>query len=297
MDSQLRILVLAIFGLFSLTVASHAVTRTAPRTLLHYAPNHNFGFGGEYLPGNVGFNLADVGTARQLDSLPPNVKGLVWVGRCNGVTPAFRHAVRPFIGHAKLFGFYLMDNPDPEPRVTAKGYLPPCTPKHLRAESDWIHAHARGAKTFMILMNLGSARRPGFSAQYAPRAIHIDLYGIDPYPCRTELGGCDYDMVNHYVVAAEASGIPRSQMVPVYQAFGDGNYTDDAGGKYILPSATEERRLMVRWGSLLPKPVFDYAYSWGSQEQDDALEGARDLLPIFAAHNNATPAIKTNPGR
>lgn len=292
MTKRLRNEILAILGFLSLTVASHAETHTTPRTWLHYAPNHNFDSEGKYLPENIGFNLADVKTVQELNSLPPNVKGLAWVGQCDGITSDFLHTVRPFINHARLFGFYLMDNPDPEPRLTAKGYISPCAPEHLRAEADWIHIHSRDAKTFMILMNLRSAKNPRFSAQYAPTVIHVDLYGVDPYPCRTELGGCDYDMVNNYVAAAEASGIPRSQMVPVYQAFGGGSYRDDAGGKYILPSATEEQRLLIRWGSLLPRPVFDYAYSWGSQEHDDALEGARALLPIFAEHNNANPTSK-----
>jgi hypothetical protein len=282
---------LGIFVLPSAIVAWNTLPRIAPTTRLHYAPNHNFGPGGRFLPGELGFNLADLNTVSQLDSLPPGVQGLVWVGQCDGVTPAFLQTVRAFIGHAKLFGFYLMDNPDPRARLTRSGYVPACAPEHLRTESDWIHTNLPGAKTFMILMNLGTAKKPWFSTRYAPTIIHVDLYGIDPYPCRTELRGCAYDMIDRYIGQAEAIGIPRSQMVPVYQAFGDGNYTDDFGGKYILPTAAEERRIMLRWGMMLPTPVFDYAYSWGVQERDRSLEGAWDLHPIFATHNMAEPSI------
>ncbi|MBV8912428.1 MAG: hypothetical protein JOZ05_05215 [Acetobacteraceae bacterium] len=295
--------VLGLTALLSLAVASHLIVasdaspRSAPATELHYAPNHNFGADGKYLPAQLGFNLADLNTVEQLEALPPGVKGLVWVGQCEGVTPAFLQKVQPFIGHPKLFGFYLMDNPDPRPSVAEPGGEPPCPPQRLRAESDWIHANLPGAKTFMILMNLGTAKEPWFSPQYAPDVIHLDLYGIDPYPCRTELEGCGYDMIDRYVAQAGAAGIPRERMVPVYQVFGNGKYKDDFDGKYILPTAEEERQMMLRWGMLVASPVFDYAYSWGSQEEDDALEGAQKLHPVFAEHNGMERAFKVDFGR
>jgi hypothetical protein len=57
---------------------------------LHYASNGNFSPNGSYLPGAVGFNLADVSNLAQLKSLPDGVKGLVWV-RCQ--VPEYRPAV------------------------------------------------------------------------------------------------------------------------------------------------------------------------------------------------------------
>ena len=277
---------LSAIALLVLIGAWNSFSPTGPATPLHYGPNHNFAVDGTYLPGELGFNLADLNTVDQLDSLPHGVKGLVWVGQCDGVTPGFLQKVQPFVGHAKLFGFYLMDNPDPVSRLTRSGQVPACTSEHLRAESDWIHAHLRDARTFMILMNLGSAERPQFSAEYSPDIIHLDLYGIDPYPCRTELDGCAYDMIDRYIRKAEAAGIPRNQMVPVYQAFGGGDYRDDAGGIYTLPTAAEEQQILARWGEQLPRPVFDYAYSWGSQRRDSALEGAMGLHSTFSEHNS-----------
>src|SRR5207244_6412629 len=83
-----------------------------PVTALHYAPNHHFDSSGRYVPANAGFNLADVSNVSQLDSLPSGVKGLVWLGLCNGADSSFINAVQPFVGdHPKLFGFYLMDEP------------------------------------------------------------------------------------------------------------------------------------------------------------------------------------------
>jgi hypothetical protein len=256
---------------------------SAPKTELHYAPNHNIGPNGQYLPGKVGFNLADVGDARGLDSLPNGVKGLVWIGQCNGVDAAFLRAVEPFVGNPKVFGFYLMDEPDPTGR-----YKSLCSPDHLKAESDWIHAHIAGAKTFIVLMGLSSSKAPTFVGTYNPTNSHIDLFGIDPYPCRTEFDGCDYEMIHRYVEAAESWGIPRTDMVPIYQAFGGGNWTDDGGGQFLLPAISQMQQILERWGSLVPTPVFDFAYSWGSQNASQSLENSPELQAVFARRNAAS---------
>lgn len=266
--------------LVTLGVTLGTSSRAAPKTALHHAPNHNFDSRGNYVPGTVGFNLADVSSLAQLNSLPEGVKGLVWVGQCRGVDPTFIKTVRPYIGNPRLFGFYLMDDPDPTGR-----YYPLCTADNLRAESDWIHANAPGAITFIVLMKLSSSRTPSFIDTYNSVNAHVDLYGIDPYPCRTELKACDYDMIDRYVAAAETWGIPRNRLVPVYQTFGGGSWMDDGGGKYVLPTATQMREMLTHWGTLLPAPVFDFAYSWGSQRGDDALERSPELQEVFSSHN------------
>src|SRR2546422_3045848 len=133
------------------------------------------------------------------------------------------------------------------------------------------------------------------AATYNPGNSHIDLYAPDPYPCRTEVGGCDYSRIPSAIVAAEAAGIPRDSIVPVYQAFGGGGYSDDGGGQYTLPTASQEEQILAVWGALVPNPVFDYAYSWGTQNSDQALEDSPALQAVFAAHNatsaGARPAL------
>lgn len=257
--------------------------RSEPPNALHYTPNHNFDTQGRYAPGNVGFNLADVSHVRQLELLPNGVKGLVWIGQCNGTDAAFLQAVRPFLGRPNVFGFYLMDEPDPTGRYKS----PPCKPENLKAESDWIHAHAAGAKTFVVLMNLGSSDAPSFIDTYNHTNSHIDLFGIDPYPCRSDLDGCEYDMIDRHVAAAEAWGIPRGNMVPVYQAFGGGHWRDDRGGKYALPTVEQMKRIIERWDTLVAAPAFDFAYSWGSQKDDQALADSPELKAVFARRNAA----------
>jgi hypothetical protein len=265
----------------------HHALPAGPQTTLHSALNGNFDSGGNYLPGSVGFNLADVSNVAQLDSVPDGVKGLVWVGQCNGVDTTFLRTVWPFIGNARLFGFYLMDDPDPTGRWRSL-----CKAENLAAESDWIHANIPGAKTFVLLMSMTSSRTPSFVGTYNPANSHIDLFGIDPYPCRTELNGCDYDMIDRYVAAAESWGVPRDSMVPVYQAFGGGNWVDDGGGRYALPTVDQMLQILAHWEALLPMTAFDVVYSWGKQNGHVGLGTSPELQAEFLRHNNPTNAGK-----
>lgn len=265
-----------------LTVAgcSSATTRPPgtswPVTSLHYTSNDNFSQSGHYVPGADGFNLADVGSSKtEMDRLPPGVRGLVWLGRCDGATAAFRSAVGAFIGDPKLFGFYVMDEPTPST----------CPAANLLAEDNWIHAHVPGAKTFAILAHLGHASQAKFSGSYTPRDSGLDLIGLDPYPVRSELPSPRYEEIAEYVRSAEAIGWPKSSIVPVYQAFGGGNYPDDSNGYWVLPTPDQERQILASWAEVVPHPQFDYAYSWGSQAGDDALSQSPDLRAVFAEKN------------
>jgi hypothetical protein len=244
--------------LVAFIVAFVAFPTSAYATSLHYAANGNFSNSGTYEPGAVGFNLADVGSASEAKSLPTGVKGLVWVGKCDGVTTSFRLAVKT---NRKVWGFYVMDEP----------YVSSCSPKHLRAESDYIHHQDLGDKTFIILVNMSATKHPRYTKTYTPRNSHINYFGLDPYPCRTEIVNCRYSWIGRAVTAAVNAGIPRARLIPVYQAFGGGNYTDDGGGKYRMPTAAETTQILQEWRSVLPRPVFDYAYSWGQQENDSSL--------------------------
>jgi hypothetical protein len=251
-----------------------------PGTSLHYAPNGNFSQSGQYLPAAAGFNLADIDSysKSKLDSLPSGMRGLVWLGDCGGVTTSFRTAVDVFAGDPRLFGFYVMDEPTPST----------CPARNLLAEDNWIHAHVPGAKTFAILENLGRAARPSFAGSYTPQNSGLDLIGLDPYPVRSELRDPDYGAIAEYVRLAEAIGWPRSSIVPVYQAFGGGNYPDDDNGYWVLPTADQERQILTHWAAIIPHPQFDYAYSWGSQNADTGLGQSRDLQAVFAEKNKAS---------
>jgi hypothetical protein len=61
-------------------------------------------------------------------------------------------AVTPFISNSKVYGFYLMDEPDP----TGK-YKLVCPASNLKSEAAWMRANLSGAETFIVLMNLGTS--------------------------------------------------------------------------------------------------------------------------------------------
>jgi hypothetical protein len=220
--------------------------------------------------------VADISSASAASALPAGVKGLVWLGLCHGADASFTSTLTSFVGNSKVFGFYLMDEPSPSS----------CPAANLLAESDWIHAHVPGTVTFVVLMNMSATKSPTYQNTYNPANSHVDLYGLDPYPCRTELGNsCDYNWIPLAVLAAESAGVPLADIVPVYQAFGGGNWGDDGGGQYLMPSAAQEAQILQTWGTAVPTAAMDYAYSWGSQDGDTSLSTSSSVELIFANHN------------
>ena len=268
-------------GASTTTATSPTTTTTTsgrgPQTSEHYTANGNFS-GSTYEPGADGFNVADVSSNGEVEALPAGVKGLVWIGSCAGATSSFQSIIGSYIGDPKVFGYYLMDEPNPSS----------CSAADLKAESDWIHANDPGTYTFIIEEDLSSSNHPTYEGGYNPVNSDIDLYGLDPYPCRSEnpaSAPCAYSWLDLAVTAAEDEGIPPSDIVPVYQAFGGGTWVDDGGGSYQLPTAAQEAEILSTWGSLVPTPVFDYAYSWGVQNGAQSLSGSSSLQSIFLAHN------------
>ncbi|PAQ01477.1 calcium-binding protein [Mesorhizobium mediterraneum] len=232
---------------------------------------------------SAGFNLVDVQYIDQVNELPDGTKAMVWLNEGEGVTQSFIDKVTPFLGNPKVFGFFLVDEPDPTGQ-----YHTQVDAEDLKAESDWIHSRMPEAKTFITAMDMGSAENPDFSNTYNYDNTHIDLFGISAYPVRTGTDTVDYDMIDRTVAAAVESGIPTSQIVPIHQTFGGGNWTTNTGGKYVMPTADQLQTMMDHWDELVPSPEFDFAYAWGSQEGDVALESSPELQAVFREHNLST---------
>jgi hypothetical protein len=247
---------------------------------LHYVAGGGIEDNGEFTAGEYGFNLADVQSVEQLNALPDGVKGLVWLDQAEGVTDSFIAEVSAYLGNDKVFGFYLADEPDP---TGEWGTL--VTPEDLKAESDWIHANFPDAKTFIVMMDMGWSGNPDFSNAYNPENTHIDYFGIDPYPVRSDSGEIDYDMIERTVQAAVDAGVPIDKIIPVYQAFGGGDWSTDTGGSYVMPTAEQAQEIIDRWAEIVPNPAFDYTYHWSSQEGDEALQDSSELLDVFQQHN------------
>jgi len=249
-------------------------------TTLHYAAGGGLDSQGNFAPAQAGFNLADVQYVDQVNALPDGVQGLVWLDQYQGVTQDFIDQVTPFLNNPKVFGFYLVDEPD----LTGE-WGPQADPADLKAESDWIHQHDAGAKTFTVLMNTGSSDDPNYMNSYNAANTHIDYFGLDWYPVWSDRSNVDLSTIDKYVSAAEHAGIPLDSIVPVYQAFGGGDWSTETGSKVVMPTAAQEQAMIDHWAQLVPNPAFDYAYAWGSQNGDTALESSPELQQVFLAHN------------
>ncbi|WP_314957502.1 calcium-binding protein [Bradyrhizobium cosmicum] len=249
---------------------------------LHYAAGGGLDSQGNFAPAEAGFNLADVQYVDQVNALPDGVQGLVWLDQYQGVTQEFIDQVTPFLNNPKVFGFYLVDEPD----LTGE-WGPQASAADLMAESDWIHQNDPGAKTFTVLMNTGSSDDPNYMNTYNAENTHIDYFGLDWYPVWSDRLDVDLSTIDKYVSAAEQAGIPLDSIVPVYQAFGGGGWSTETGSQVVMPTAAQEQAMIDHWADLVPNPAFDYAYAWGSQNGDTALESSPELQQVFLAHNTS----------
>jgi hypothetical protein len=240
----------------------------------------------------VGFNLADVSSLSQLNALPEGMKGLVWIGTNPGATSTFVAQVSPFVGNPKLFGFRLGDEPDPLGRY---GHAQ-VTPAQYKAETDWIRLNGRGAKSFVVLMDLGSYEAPSLAGAYTPANSGFDFVGLDPYPIRGLAQDIGY--IDRMVNAAKAVGWTVDHIIPVHQAFGGGTYTTTTRGqtdRYVLPTPAQAEAMFKRWAELIPNPVFDMAWTYETKSGISSIASTTPeglaLRATFKTHNTFVPPV------
>ena len=226
---------------------------------------------GSTAPKALGYNVFDT-SASGVATLPAGVQGLVWLGqKCpTPADAAFRSVVDRLASNPRVFGYYLSDEPHVAdcPRAAAA----------LASRADYIRSKSRGAqKSFIVLSRIADY------GPLRPAASHVDLVGIDPYPCSVASPGCPVTKIRDKVTAARRAGIPLAAIVPVHQAFGQQNI---AGGYYRLPTAAQMRAMLAEWDRLVPAPVMDYAYGWSHQSSSNpTLVDSRALQTVLAAHN------------
>lgn len=251
---------------------------------LHFASGNVTNQGFDPAAAAAGFNLADVGDADTLNALPEGVRGLYYLDEARGVTSDFIAQMNAIKGNPKLFAVYLADEPVPS-EVSAAD---------LRAESDWIHANMPGVKTFIVADNMGSNQEPNFNNYYTVDSTHIDLWGLDPYPVRSEMATPDYTEIDRTIIAAEKQiGVSAANIVPVFQAFGGVN--DGDNGQWVMPTVEQERAIINQFAKFVPNPVFDYTYSWMQQNGDTPLSASAALQQVLLEHNSATVGTPSTP--
>lgn len=268
-----------------------AYTPPAPggQATLHYISNS----GPNVRPvAALGYNLFDLGPTKQvIDSLGAGQYALVWLGNLDNTNctpgyswPEFTAAVRRLAGDPKVFGYYISDEPHPS--------VCPSAAHDIRARADYIHAHDPSQKVFMVVMDAARLCGSAMGCEYRamrPSITHVDLFGIDPFPCHVG-APCLDSRITTEVQRAAAAGIPVSRMVPVFQAFGQ-DCSKQKTKYYDEPSAADMTRLLAQWAALVPSPAFDFTYTWRSEGPacpglDAATGGAHpDLQSVLRAHN------------
>jgi hypothetical protein len=248
----------AVAGLGTVATATGAGAATAPAaatTSRHFIANLN----GWAAPKAVGFNIFDTGAAKStIDSLPRGVRAMVWLGqKCpTPINDTFRAQVRRLAGDAKVFGYYLSDEP----------HIKDCPggPKALATRAAFIRNLTGGRQLSFIVLNQSSSDWDAGYRDYRafrPHNSGVSIVGVDSYPCNH--GSCDFSKITGKVAWAKLY-IKASLIVPVYQAFGQANASGDR--YYSMPTAAQERTILQTWKSVLPHPVMDYTYGWSHQD-------------------------------
>ena len=245
----------------------------------------------------LGYNLFDTGVDPQtVHALPAGARALVWLGDlgdadCGPPRLSFAEvtaAVDRLAGDPRVYGYFLADEPHPK--------ACPGAVADIRARADYIRAHDPSHRSFVVVLDGTNQCGGTYGCEFGalrPAESHVDLIGLDPYPCNTSNAstGCEYAKIDDTVRRAEAAGVPRTAMVPVFQAFGQ----QCAGSNYYrLPAPAEMRTMLAHWTAQVAHPAFDYTYGWERQSSAcptladaDGQHGYPDLQSVLAAHNQA----------
>ena len=297
----------------SVTIPSNATEVEVTPTIATTVPSFHAAFNTQ---GDVadlialGFNLFDVTGSKTnpasvitlVNALPEGTQALVWLGNMGNAPigqscppPGFSDAqfeaqVDILANNPKVFGYNLSDEPHPS--------VCPDAANAIKARSDYIHTHAPGQKTYITILD-GSNMCPGGEGceyhAFRPEITHVDLFGLDPYPCHFDSAGqpvtCDISKISQRVELATANGIPLPAIVPVFEAFGQEGRLDGKSIYYRTPTTTEFQDMLNLWESLVPNPVFDFAYTWGIQctastcPAPQSLKNHPELQLLIKQHN------------
>jgi hypothetical protein len=221
---------------------------------------------------------------------------MIWVGNLDNTdcstpgytTSQYRALVDALARDRKVYGFYLADEPHPRTCTHAA--------TDIRARADYLHTHSAFEKAFIVIQDGAGLCGASLGCELealAPAKTHVDLVGLDPYPCHYTGGDrsvpCDYSLIRERVEAATSHGVPARAIVPVFQEFGQ---QGRVGGVayYRMPVPGELREILSTWSSLVPRPSLDAAYTFGVQcsttcPAPQALANHAELQPVVRAFN------------
>jgi hypothetical protein len=273
----------------TMAVAAGMVTLAPATATAHFTANLR----GSYTRArSMGFNVFDVtgstsnpaGVRTRLAALPAGSKAMVWVGNLGkaagvqGFTRAqFQAQVNALATDPRVYGYYIADEPHP---ISFPGVV-----AEIRARADYLRAKAPAQKSFIVVLDGTNMCKGTLGCEYAalaPAKTHVNLIGVDVYPCHLR-AACDFAKITQRVNAAVRAGVPRGLIVPIYQTFGQ---EGAAKAYYRTPSPAELQRQLATWKASVPAAKLDYAYTWGTQTSSpQALINHPALQSVVKAHN------------
>jgi hypothetical protein len=239
----------------------------------------------------LGFDLFDFGPDKsRIDALRTGQQALVWLGNLDNTNcqpgytwSEFQTEVRRLANDPKVFGYFISDEPHP-------GTCPNAV-RDIRQRADFIRAQNPRQKSFIVVMDAARICGSAMGCEYRElneANTHVDLIGIDPFPCAIAVG-CAPDKIDLEVQRAVSGGISLDTIVPVFQVFGQ-RCSANKSKYYLQPTATELKAMLDEWHELVPKPEFDFTYTWRSSGPAcpalDRADGSSSLQSVMQGHNS-----------
>jgi O-antigen/teichoic acid export membrane protein len=239
----------------------------APRTPLQYRYLIDSGSGQAAAAAN-GWNLLDVGSRAEADTLPKGTRGLVWVGDYDNNTCTWQvsnaEIARRLAGAArdpKVAGVFFSDEPDP--------YACPDAPAQHRARSRFIHS--LDPRAFTILLADSNSGKQTLSQLHLWRGA-ADYVALDPYPCYRG-AACRYGWIASVIRAADEA---RLHYWGVAQAFADDTWR--------WPTPAEERHMLAQWQASAAVGSMTFSWEWAGH----SLRSQPALLRVLRQWNTGT---------
>ena len=217
----------------------------------------------------IGFNFIDSSSRHQMVPLARRgLKGFIWLGGYSNDSCTFRESdesVRSQVralARSKAVGAYFIDD---EPDAAEC----PSAPAQMKARS--------------ALVKSIDPRRPTFLVQQRPEQLKlfahtVDVIGLDRYPCKVHLNGCDFSIIHRQAREAERLGI---RYWGVIQAWGDDYYK--------VPTPRELHLQFEHWRRTKMRGYLVFAWRWPEDKPQDWLANHPELRAQLAKEN-ARPA-------
>jgi chitodextrinase len=215
----------------------------------------------------IGFNFIDSGPSRDFSQLAARgLKGFVWLGGYDNTTCTFRETdtwvrehVEVIAGNPGVGAYFIDDEPN--------AALCPGAPAQMKARSDLVKSIDPGPPTLLVDYKID---------QLKLWAGTVDIIGLDKYPCKIKLNGCDYSIIDQQVAEAERLEI---RYWGVVQAFGDDYYK--------LPTPEELHAQFERWRRTKMEGYLVFAWRYPDEIPEKWLANHPELQAQLAIENGA----------